>query len=111
MPIVEDAADPMPLKGGGIAFAGVAAAIADTISSAATPWADRHRAPRPEGWELRVALVQSRAEISGKQITVELATRVTLSATRGQTYLAQTHGYCKQPTRWRATPRRRSMPA
>ena len=72
VPIVEDGADPVRLKGSDIAFAGATAALADIITIAAAPWAERHRAERPEGWELPVALLQSKAEISDGRITVEL---------------------------------------
>jgi hypothetical protein len=96
IPYIDDAADPLPLQGDGVVFAGVASTLAETIRVATFGWAERHRAARPGGWELRVDLIQSRAEASRGRITVELATRVTLNATTGQVYLAQTHGYCKR---------------
>jgi hypothetical protein len=93
---IDEAADPMPLRGNGVAFAGVATTLGNAIGAATVSWSASHAAQRLGGWELRVALIQSRAEVSGGRITVELAARVTLSATLGQIYLAQTHGYCKQ---------------
>ncbi len=93
---VDHAADPLPLQGEGVAFAGVADTLGDAIAAAAVPWAQRHQAQRPGGWEMRVDLLQSRADVNGGRITVELATRVTLTATVGRVYLAQTHGYCRQ---------------
>jgi len=96
IPYIGDAADPLPLQGDGVAFAGVAATLAETIRTASNGWADRHQKDRPGGWEMRVDLIQSRAEVNHGRITVELAARVTLNATIGQVYLAQTHGYCKR---------------
>jgi hypothetical protein len=96
IPYIDDAQDPLPLQGDDVVFAGVASTLAETIRLATASWAERHRAARPGGWELRVDLIQSRAEESRGRITVELAARVTLNATIGQVYLAQTHGYCKR---------------
>jgi hypothetical protein len=93
---VDNAADPLTLRGGNLAFGEVANTLGDVIASAATPWATKHQSQRDGGWELRVDLVQSRAEVSQGLVTIELAARVTLSATVGQVYLAQTHGYCRQ---------------
>jgi hypothetical protein len=93
---IDEAADPLPLRGNSLVFAGVANALGDAVSTATAPWGARHSGDRPGGWELRVALIQSRAEVSGGRITVELAASVTLSALIGQVYLAQTHGYCRQ---------------
>lgn len=96
IPYIGDAADPLPLQGDGLVFAGVATTLAEAIRAASTSWAQRHQQDRPGGWEMRVDLIQSRAEVSHGRITVELAARVTLNATLGQLYLAQTHGYCKR---------------
>jgi hypothetical protein len=96
IPYIDDAADPLPLQGESVVFAGVASTLADAIGVATQSWAQRHQAERPGGWELRVDLIHSRAEAAHGRITVELATRVTLSATIGQMYLAQTHGYCQR---------------
>jgi hypothetical protein len=93
---IDGAADPLPLNGDCLVFAGVASTLGKTIAGSARGWAERHSAQRPGGWEMRVSLIQSRADVSNGRITVELATTVTLSATLGQGYLAQTHGYCKQ---------------
>ena len=96
IPSIDEASDPLPLRGNGVAFAGVSTTLGDAVAAATESWAVKHSAARAGGWELKVALIQSRAEVSGGRITVELATRVTLTATVGQVYLAQTHGYCKQ---------------
>jgi hypothetical protein len=93
---VDKAADPLPIDGENAVFEYVAETLGETISRASMPWARRHRPERPAGWEMRVELTDSRARMVNGQLTVELATRVTLTGLGGQVYLAQTHGHCQQ---------------
>ncbi|HEY3356620.1 MAG TPA: hypothetical protein VGQ83_25440 [Polyangia bacterium] len=93
---VAGGADPLPAAGGGLAFSGVARASGAFVAAAAEPWARRHRDARPGGWRLLVELTQARARLSDGALTVELETRVTLSARAGQLHLGQTRGYCRE---------------
>jgi hypothetical protein len=93
---VDKAADPLPIEGENAVFDYVADTLGESISRASMPWARRHQARRPSGWEMRVEVTDSRARMVDGQLTVELATRVTLTALGGQVYLGQTHGHCQQ---------------
>jgi hypothetical protein len=96
---VEDGADPLSLQGSHIAFANVGTTLSDALESAATPWAGRHAARRPGGWELHVDVIRANAESSHGHVAVELGTRVTLSGHYAGEYLAQTHGFCKETSK------------
>jgi hypothetical protein len=89
------AADPLPITDTVIRFGGLAIAAGRFAASAAAPWAERHAAARPGGWQLLVELVRSNAELADGHLTVEIETRITLRATLGQAHLGQTRGYCK----------------
>src|SRR6185437_13308913 len=53
--------DPLPVDGASVSFGEVEVALGHAISSAAVPWAQAHRAERPEGWQLTVELTQADA--------------------------------------------------
>jgi hypothetical protein len=88
-------ADPLPVAGGGVSYAGVARAAGAYVAAAARPWAERHRPERPGGWQMVVELTLARADVEDGMITVELETRVTLRARAGLLHRGQTRGYCK----------------
>jgi hypothetical protein len=92
---VAGGADPLPLQGGRLAYAGLTDATRRFIEAVARPWAEGHRARRPGGWQLLVELTRAEATLDAGRLTVEIETRVTLRGTIGQVHLGQTHGYCK----------------
>jgi hypothetical protein len=92
---VAGGADPIPVRGSRLAYAGLTEATRRFIDSAAHPWAERHRPLRAGGWQLLVEITRSDAEVETGRLTVEIEARVTLRGTIGQVHLGQTHGYCK----------------
>src|SRR5689334_22598575 len=44
--------DPLPVDGAAVSFGDVETTLGHAISTAAVPWAQAHRAQRPEGWQL-----------------------------------------------------------
>jgi hypothetical protein len=87
--------DPLPVRGAWPVYGGLTEALRASIETAAEPWAERHGALRPGGWQLLVEITRSDAELRAGRLTVEIETRVTLRGTIGQVHLGQTHGYCK----------------
>jgi hypothetical protein len=92
---VSGGSDPMPVRGGRIAYGGLTGATRQFVAAAARPWAERHLALRPGGWQLLVEIIRSDAETGAGGLTVELETRLTLRGTLGQIHLGQSRGYCK----------------
>ncbi len=92
---VAGGADPLPVAGSRLSYEGLAPLTGYLIAEATQPWAERHRAARPGGWQLLVELTRSDAELRSRRLTIEVDIRVTLRATAGQTDLAQTQGHCK----------------
>lgn len=88
--------DPLPVEGTGTTYGDVEAALGHAISSAAVPWADAHRAQRPEGWQLMVELTAADATHARGRLIVTLGVRATLRTRTGRTYLAQTQASCRQ---------------
>src|SRR5262245_17183413 len=88
--------DPLPVSGADVEYADVETALGHAISSAAVPWADAHRAQRPEGWQLLIDVIQAEAEYHGGRLVVTLSVRGTLRTRFGQVYLAQTQASCRQ---------------
>jgi hypothetical protein len=88
--------DPMPVDGSLVSFADVETTLGHAVSSAAVPWADAHKAQRPEGWQLTVELIKAEATYRGGRLVVTLGTRATLRARSTRTYLAQTQANCRQ---------------
>jgi hypothetical protein len=89
-------ADPLPVEGSSVSFGDVETALGHAISTAAVPWADAHRAERPEGWQLFVELTRAEAGYHGGRLLVTLGARATLRTRSTRTYLAQTQANCKQ---------------
>jgi hypothetical protein len=89
-------ADPLPVRGARIAFGDVEVSLGHAIASATVPWAEAHRAQRPDGWQLQVDLVQADASTRGDAITVVLGVRATLRTRVGNRYIAQTQAHCKR---------------
>ena len=92
---VAGGSDPLPVQGGRIVYLGLTDAVGQFMEAASHPWAERHRALRPGGWQMLVEIIRSDAELQAGRLTVELEARVTLRGTVGQIHLGQTHGYCK----------------
>lgn len=89
-------ADPLPVRGTHIEFGDVEAALGHAVASATVPWAEAHRAIRPDGWQLQVDLISADAEASGESITIALGVRATLRTRVGNRYIAQTQAHCKR---------------
>lgn len=87
--------DPLPVRGGWPVYGGLTEALRASVEAAAQPWAARHRALRPGGWQLLVETTRTDADLQAGTLTVEIEARVTLRGTTGQVHLGQTHSYCK----------------
>ena len=88
--------DPLPVDGASVSFGEVEVALGHAISSAAVPWAQAHRAERPEGWQLTVELTQADATYRDGRLIVGMTARATLRTRMGRTFLAQSQGTCRQ---------------
>jgi hypothetical protein len=88
--------DPLPVNGEDVAYQDLETALGYAISSAAVPWADAHRAQRPEGWQLLVDITQAEADYHHGRLLITLSVRGTLRTRFGQQYLAQTQASCRQ---------------
>jgi hypothetical protein len=89
-------ADPLPVDGTTTGYTDVEAALSTAIASAAVPWAEEHRARRPEGYQLAVELIKAQASHKDERTRVTLGVRATLRARRGREYLAQTQAFCSE---------------
>lgn len=91
-------ADPLPVKGAGIAYGDVEAAMGHSIASATVPWATRHRgaSPKAEGWQLFVEITNADAEYDDGRVIFSVGVRATLRARSGNVYLAQSQASCRQ---------------
>ena len=88
--------DPLPVDGATVTYGDVETTLGHAISTAAVPWADIHRAQRPEGWQLFVELTRAEASYHGGRLLVTLGARATLRTRYGRMFLAQTHVNCRQ---------------
>jgi hypothetical protein len=88
--------DPLRVRGSSVAYGDVEAALGLAISSAGVPWAEAHRAKRPEGWQLFVELTRAEADETHGRLIVTLDVRATLRARAGNVYIAQTQAHCRQ---------------
>ncbi len=88
--------DPLPIEGTSVSFGDVETTLGHAISSATVPWADAHRAQRPEGWQIFVELTRAEASYHGGRLVVTLGARATLRTRSTRTFLAQTSGSCRQ---------------
>jgi hypothetical protein len=89
-------ADPLRVDGTRIAYTDVEAALSTAVAAAAAPWADAHRAARPDGYQLFVELTRAQAQRRSGRTRVTLGVRATLRARQGLRYLAQTQAVCSQ---------------
>jgi hypothetical protein len=87
--------DPLPVRGARVAYGEVESALGHAVASAAVPWADAHRAQRPDGWQLLVELTHAEAERLGPRMVVGFGVRATLRTRTGNFYLAQTQAHCR----------------
>jgi hypothetical protein len=88
--------DPLPVEGSPVTYGDVEATLGHAVSSAAVPWADAHKAQRPEGWQLFVELINADATYQEGRLVLTLGVRATLRTRVGRTYLAQTQANCRQ---------------
>jgi hypothetical protein len=88
--------DPLPIDGTSLSYGDVETTLGHAISSAAVPWADAHRAQRPEGWQIAVEVINADATYKDGRLLVTLGVRATLRTRSTRTYLAQTQAYCSQ---------------
>jgi hypothetical protein len=89
-------ADPLPVDGALITYGDIETTLGHAISTAAVPWADLHRAQRPEGWQLFVELTRAEASYREGRLLVALDARATLRTRYGRIFLAQTRVNCRQ---------------
>lgn len=88
--------DPLTVRGSHVVYGDTEAALGLAVSSACVPWANEHRAQRPDGWQLFVELIQADAEAKDDRLIVTLGVRATLRTRAGNGYLAQTQAHCRQ---------------
>ncbi len=88
--------DPLPVDGSSVSFGDVETTLGHAVSSAAVPWAQAHRAQRPEGWQMTVELTQAEASYKDGRLIVGLNARATLRTRSGRTFLAQSQASCRQ---------------
>lgn len=89
--------DPLPVRGSGVSYGDVEAALGHAVASATVPWAAAHRdAKGGGGWQLFVEITDANAEYDGGRVVFSMWVRATLRARTGNVYLAQTQATCKQ---------------
>jgi hypothetical protein len=88
--------DPLPVEGTHLAFADLELSLGHAVASATVPWAEAHRAQRPDGWQLQVELARARAEARHGAVTVTLWVRAMLRSRGDNTYLGQTQAHCQR---------------
>jgi hypothetical protein len=88
--------DPLPVDGTLVTYGDIETTLGHAISTAAVPWADLHRAQRPEGWQLFVELTRAEASYREGRLLVALDARATLRTRYGRIFLAQTRVNCRQ---------------
>ncbi len=88
--------DPLPIEGSDVAYADLEGALGHAVSTATVPWANAHREPRPEGWQLTVEVIQAEAQYDGGRLVVTINTRATLRTRVGNDYIAQTQARCRE---------------
>jgi len=87
--------DPLEVKGSSVSYGDVETTIGTAVSSAAAPWAEKHREKRPEGWQLLVEVIESTATYSGGRLITTLGVRLTLNTRLDHRYLAQSQASCR----------------
>lgn len=87
--------DPLVVTGSGTSFSDVETTVGTAVSSAAAPWAEKHREQRPEGWQLLVELIESTATYDQGRLITTLGVRLTLKTRADHRYLAQSQASCR----------------
>ncbi len=87
--------DPLVVIGADVSYADVETTIGTAISSAAAPWAAKHRDDNPEGWQLLVEVIESRATYADGRLLAVLGVRLTLRTRTDHRYLAQSQASCR----------------
>jgi len=87
--------DPLEVQGAAVSYGDVETTIGTAVSSAAAPWAEKHRDKRPEGWQLLVEVIESTATYSGGRLITTLGVRLTLNTRMDHRYLAQSQASCR----------------
>lgn len=88
--------DPLRVRGTGVVYGDIEAALGHAVSSATVPWAHSHVNKSPDGWELFVEVTNADAWYEDDRIVFSLGVRATLRARAGNDYLAQTQASCRQ---------------
>ena len=90
--------DPLRMRGGGVLYGDVEAALGHAIASATVPWADAHReaANSTDGWQLFVEITNDDAWYEDGRVVFSVGVRATLRGRAGNVYLAQTQASCRQ---------------
>ena len=88
--------DPLPVRGSSVTYGDLEATLGMAVSSGGVPWAEAHRAVRPDGWQLFVELTRAEAEEDGDRLIVTLDVRATLRGRTGMVFLAQTQAHCRE---------------
>jgi hypothetical protein len=88
--------DPLPIEGTSVSYGDVETTLGHAISSAAVPWANAHRAQRPEGFQIFIEMTRAEASYHQGRLVVTLGARATLRTRANRTYLAQTQASCRQ---------------
>jgi hypothetical protein len=88
--------DPVDVRGAHYAYGDMESLVGMAVSSAASPWAEKHRAQRPDGWQLQAELIQADAEYDADRLIVTLGVRLTLRARNDRHFIAQSQAGCRQ---------------
>jgi hypothetical protein len=88
--------DPVDVRGGHFAYGDVESAVGLAVSSAAAPWAEKHREQRPGGWQLQAELIQADADFGDDRLMVTMGVRLTLRARSDRHFIAQSQAGCRQ---------------
>ncbi len=88
--------DPVDVRGGHYAYGDIENIVGMAVSSAASPWAEKHKGQRPEGWQLQAELIQADAQYDDDRLIVTLGVRLTLRARSDRHFIAQSQAGCRQ---------------
>jgi len=98
--------DPLRVRGSSVAYGDVEAALGLAISSAGVPWAEAHRAKRPEGWQLFVELTRAEADETHGRLIVTLDVRAReMCTSRRRRRTAGRRGSSRRPMGGRSSTR------
>jgi hypothetical protein len=90
--------DPLRMRGSGVAYGDIEAALGHAVASATVPWAEAHRLhpTSKDGWQLNVEITNDDAAYDDHRVIFSVAVRATLRARAGNVYLAQAQASCRQ---------------